>query len=181
MVKIVSEMAKFVKTELTPDTMALYGKKLVIDFHNYTIEEMILAINRGIAGQYGKIYGSVSYDVVCEWLYAYWQEREDFQYREHLSRKSEFKTPINDELIKNIKIPTPEKITQPAQQNRAKTSHTADMVQGWIKKFDKIALKTEHSGSIRFINRYGRMLDVNEYLNHKMEQYQRTKKRHHAP
>jgi len=48
------------------------------EFRLFSVADFRLAINRGVTGQYGKLYDSFDITTICAWLNQYWSERMDF-------------------------------------------------------------------------------------------------------
>jgi len=47
------------------------------EFRLFSVADFRLAINRGVTGQYGKLYDSFDVTTLCGWLNQYWSERMD--------------------------------------------------------------------------------------------------------
>lgn len=63
------------------------------------VEEVALALERGIEGRYGKLYDVFDYSVICSWLDTYWDERVSEREDEQLNLKS---TPVETGLPEEV-------------------------------------------------------------------------------
>ncbi len=54
----------------------------------FTLEEIILCIQNGITGKYGKVYNKLNSEVISTWLDKYYNERMDFIDANHLNLKN---------------------------------------------------------------------------------------------
>lgn len=101
---------------------------------------------------------------------------EEQEYRQQEAyKKREEKIDIDQDVLEVIK-PVINKLTgkkpeQPVKE-REKTTQEV-LVNNWMKQFDTIYFKKESKGAIKMIHRFGKWMDVNAWLNHKLEQYKR--------
>jgi hypothetical protein len=147
-------------------------------------------------GYYGIIYDRVDGAVILEWLMKYDNERdvevEEIRVKENKQLKKELGTPLvldvnnpvyednyifksnmiklRDQLAKN------KKERDDVKQNKAENPKDPvwEMSQIWMTNFNKFHALRPHKIGIngpRFIKRYGRILDVNAYLEHKHWQW----------
>ena len=74
-------------TELSTDQILNYAAQLIKDFWMLRLEEIALVLRKGIKGEYGKVYGKISYMTLCDWLNGYLDSRTNHIDNQHNNQK----------------------------------------------------------------------------------------------
>lgn len=158
------------------------------DFSHLKPDDFKLCFNRAKKGYYGKAYDRIDGMVIFEWLQVYEFEKSDEieHYRDKenvLFKKAANELPTENEIQGAVPMPDWfkssmdelfEKKKVKLEPEVKKTNPFNDMVQSWITRFRQISyLQDDGKTDTRFIRKYGRHFDINEYLNYKQEQYNR--------
>lgn len=158
------------------------------DFSHLKPDDFKLCFNRAKKGYYGKAYDRIDGMVIFEWLQVYEFEKSDEieHYREkenHLLKKAANDLPTDKEIENAVPMPDWfkksmddlfEKKKVKLELEIRKTNPINDMVQSWISRFNKIWLDQDPENGKRFISKYGRHFDINEFLLFKQDQYNRV-------
>ena len=122
LVLVINEFFTIGGAATTPDMLAIIATQIRVNFWMLRISEVIYAISRGMAGKYGKQFGTITYPIIAEYLNAYMEgEREAEVKRRREARDEEIKqtmlTVSDAELYLTAKYSPPEKHekTQPVQ------------------------------------------------------------------
>ena len=154
------------------------------DYSTMKPDDFKLCFTRAKKGYYGKVYDRIDGQVILGWLSQYDFEKADeiehYREKESSNHKIALLAPVHaDECI-----PMPEwfkegmkslfeKKNKEAPASQRKPHPVNDMVQSWINRFNLIWMNQDYEGGKRFIKKYGRHLDINEYLEYKSQQYNR--------
>jgi hypothetical protein len=147
-------------------------------------------------GNYGPLYDRIDGQVILSWLKAYDEER-DYVAAEIASNKNEvYKMESAQLLLPDKSVVEAKKDDEVFTRNMAKLkAHLAtakiarekekrvtkrdvpknqiyEMHQRWIQQFDDLFYLRPVKSKGRFIKRYGKVVDINAYLEYKQWQYQ---------
>lgn len=79
--KVLSDALKFLAHDITPQEIPELSDMYLSSYWYLKIDEVILILKNGIAGNYGKTYGKFTYAVWAEWTNNYFNnERNDYFY-----------------------------------------------------------------------------------------------------
>ncbi|MBO9671992.1 MAG: hypothetical protein J7577_01000 [Sphingobacteriaceae bacterium] len=162
------------------------------DYSHLKPDDFKLCFTRAKKGYFGKSYDRIDGMVIFEWLQQYEFEKSDEieHYREkenHLFKKQASELPTEKEVEGGVAMPEWfkesmkkmfEKTVKPEEKIARKSNPVNDMVQTWIQRFREILLQQDDGNSSRFIKKYGRHMDINEYLQFKQSQYNRIVEYH---
>ncbi len=134
-------------------------------------------------GKYGKFFEGMDGGKILDCLEKYGVEKENeiIEFRAKQSQENKLSSKeINEALLpvlKNVvsKLDVSEKkiIPKPIREK----SDNEKRFDSWMRQFDKIHLRQEHTlGGVRFVKRYGKMLNINSFLEYKLNQYNTYKK-----
>jgi hypothetical protein len=159
------------------------------DYSHLKPDDFKLCFTRAKKGYFGKSYDRIDGMVIFEWLQMYEFEKSDEieHYREKenfLFKKQASELPTEKEIEEAVAMPNwfkegMKKIFEKATVVEAveirKPHPVNDMVQGWIARFREINYLQDDPKKkpSRFIKKYGRHFDINEYLRFKQDQYNR--------
>lgn len=95
LVLVINEFFTIGGAATTPDMLAIIATQIRVNFWMLRISEVIYAISRGMAGKYGKQFGTITYPIIAEYLNAYMEgEREAEVKRRREARDEEIKQTI---------------------------------------------------------------------------------------
>lgn len=164
---------------------------IVEEYHYFKPEDFKLCFKKAMKGHYGKLYDRIDGPVIFEWLNQYDFERTQEVEALQTSHNRELKkieaqplAPVADELsdvaAKHIQIwkdrlqknkVAKEELALGTTDTKS-TNPIYQMHQCWMRQFDLIYQRQKRKdGAIRYIKRYGRMLDISAYLEHKQWQF----------
>lgn len=168
------------------------GAQIIFNTHGLLkIADFALFFNKAKTGQYGKVYDRLDIAVICEWLNRfvadkeeqiefYWKNEQENHNKENVQNllsaatiadsdtAKEYIKKISDE-IKKAKINNVSQIlktSKPIEINDIQKIHSK-----WAADFFNIWSRGERRSGKQFIKKYGRMIDVNEYLERKQYQH----------
>lgn len=159
------------------------------DYSHFKPEDFKLCFNRAKKGHYGKLYDRLDGQIVMGWLMDYDKERdseiEAIHAKENRQLKQLAATLINtpeqpDELFKtNMEILRKQLVNNKLMREKTKDQPKVNydpvylISQEWIKQFHKLHCLRQlgNNKGTKFIKRYGKILDINGYLEHKHWQY----------
>lgn len=156
-------------------------------FNHFTPEDFIMCFNNIKLGKYGKMYEGIDGSKIMEFMRKYDEDfviEEQEYYRKKVDEKRNERVEWSDEVVKAIK-PVLSKMTgQKSEPIKEVKKTPGDIVQGWLRNFDKIYnldsqekwRREKRVENDRFILRFGRIFDQTEWLNKKQEQYNRLTK-----
>lgn len=164
---------------------------LIMEKYNYfRVADFKLCFNNAKTGIYGKVYNRLDGQVIFEWLNAYNNDRMDVAENLNRIKHQEHKTNgyvIAPEVMKVYKevlkeIATDQKTDLPKTDKPLKRHQTqADVfAQKWMRHFDNIfEMKRSYRASTKFgskyIRRYGKAMNMAEFIDYKLEQFARLK------
>lgn len=158
------------------------AKSILKMYWGYKISDFKLCFDRARNGFYGTNFNRIDQEIVMGWIHSYSIERDEevalLRQTESNDKKADAKT-FSSQLVevvlpilKNVveKMSVNEK-RQESKQLRERTE--ADkLANKWMSQFDKYHYKkTIVKGGIRFIKRYGKVMDLTEFLDYKLSQY----------
>lgn len=158
-------------------------------YSSFKIADFALFFSKAKTGYYGKVYDRLDCAVICEWLNvfdadkdeqveAYWKREQgikNLQAAEKLLPPADSETAkvyirrISEDLkqSKFKKVANILKTPEPRPANEMQIIHSA-----WMNEFNRIWEDNfSHQSGKRFIKKWGRMLDINEFLERRQHQY----------
>lgn len=116
LIMILMDLTKYVECHWDQNTVASIAKMIQESFWMLRIDELNYVLNKGINGQYGKIYGKLQYVTLTEWISAYMEgERAETIINEktaanhRLNAKSDLSDVPAEILYLDAKYKAPEK------------------------------------------------------------------------
>jgi len=143
------------------------------DYSVYKIDYFVLCFNRAKKGQYGKVYDRIDGQIIFEWLaqfdYEYSAEIEAERRNESKRIEKQLQAPIEEESLTRMPdwfADSIKKMNEPKPLEQKPINLTDDqiLINGFIQEFNKIHLEGEHQEGKRFIKFKGKMADVTEYI-----------------
>jgi len=158
------------------DTQAWDLSEIVLsEYSNLKIPDFKKCFNNAILGKYGQLFNRLDGQIICLWLNQYCKDQDEeimnFRMAEASKYKNEAKTlpPVLLKVAKKIVSDN----KNVGQKVRVRTENEL-MMDRWINQFDTIYAKRGISDGLKFVFRYGRHLSMDEFLNVKLEQYNRV-------
>lgn len=112
--KILNEALPFLMHELTSDSVIDYARMALKEIPEWKPEDIILCVQRGIAGKYGKSYGKFTFQVLMDWIYQYNTERFDYLEQESVKENELHKK-------EELKVTGQKRYSEPVKMNRFDT------------------------------------------------------------
>lgn len=160
------------------------------DYSHLKPEDFKLCFNRLKKGYYGKLYDRLDGQIILDCLGQYDNERtgeiESIRAKENREYKKLSAAPLlptaeikpDDEVFnRNMKILKDNLAEAKKQREQSKPVEVRkpdpvyEMHQRWMRNFSDIYTLRPVGKGIRIIKRYGKMLDINGYMEHKQYQY----------
>jgi hypothetical protein len=69
--KALNELKNLVKCEADADAVVLWAELIAAKYWYFKAEELLKALYEGASNKYGKTYGALNFQVICEWLDGY--------------------------------------------------------------------------------------------------------------
>jgi hypothetical protein len=147
------------------------------DFEYLKTADLLWFCKEAKKGRYGKLYDRIDCQIIIEWLTTYDEDRmeaakrnkpkPDLSHTPILPKISigEASTPVK--LYERVRAPVEKKI----EAKPVNTDPVYQMHQRWIKQFTDLSIKQSRWKGIRMVQKYGRWMDANAYLDHKQWQY----------
>lgn len=153
----------------TYDSITSCALLLINTYHEWYPKEIILMLRNGMACKYGKPFGKLNTIEVMRWAKEY-DETDRVEYFEAKVKKPKADwRDIDPDLLKGIG--KPEKKLEPKVE-REKTEGEK-LIQQWMKDFDTLSKEQGYfKGSISFVDIDGEKMDIEKYLNYKLNTIQ---------
>lgn len=88
--KLLHNAFSLTATHFSPDQLAMMAAQIRTAFWMLRMEEIIYAINKGVNGQYGKVFGNLTYIHISEWINLYIaQERDTAIHQQRVNEQKE--------------------------------------------------------------------------------------------
>lgn len=84
---LIVELTDFVECRVETSVLVAWGYKLQKTFWRLRLAEIVLAFDKGINGDFGKIYGALKYTDLVEWLNKYEALKSDKAIEKQISHK----------------------------------------------------------------------------------------------
>jgi hypothetical protein len=163
------------------DQQIIQTGQLIAEKYNYfKPEDFKLCFKRAKQGDYGTLYDRLDGQVIMGWLQQYDSERdnevEQIRIAEHKAVIIESGEWLPENRNKYIEVLTKvkERVEAPVKAPLPPMNPIQQMHNRWMNQFTKLANKQNSIGKIskvRFVNKYGKKMDINEYLQYKQNQY----------
>lgn len=86
---VMGTLNKAIGKRLTNDQLKDMGDLIIATWSNRSVAFIMLAIDNGINGRYGKVtWGDINYTMVADWMNHLVNEQEEYSYNLHQSRKN---------------------------------------------------------------------------------------------
>lgn len=166
---------------MTPEQMVLTAELIQAEYHYFKPDEVAMAFRLAATGKFGTIYDRLDSAIIMQWMAEYNALR--MMEAENMSIKASKKPDIETKIESSVNIPPDIKEafkrlyseTEKKVEPKKERPKNDEMVQAWLRQFDKIAMLQNVKGQIKIIKRYGRMMDVSEFLNYKINQLNQFK------
>lgn len=151
-------------------------------YWGYKISDFKLCFDRAKNGFYGTNFNRIDQEIVMGWIHSYSIERDEeialIRQTESNDKKADAKSFSNEvtEVILPILKNSVERISINEKKQDSKSlsarTETDKLANKWMSQFDKYHDKKQIvKGGIRFIRRYGKLMDLTEFLDYKLSQY----------
>lgn len=174
-------LGKTMNTIQVTQTVDLIVKR----YHYFKPADFKLCFERAKFGDYGQMFDRIDGQLILLWLMKYDSERdleiEQIRVNEKKAiteslkedEKSEFVNPVH-EAIKSYFAAKKEKPPEPKESGPIIQNETQIMHNRWMKQFSILRKRQEFNDkkiNRGFVFKYGRYLDINDYLIYKQNQY----------
>lgn len=191
LVKLVADVSKFFNYNRNLNqNQGIQTVNLIVEcFPDYTIEDFIRCFKNMKTGKYGKFFEGMDGGKIidCLELYGIDQANEIIELRRQESErhKQEGRELIQNDIILGALKNAVQKLDankKPVTENKPREKTESEkMFQRWISNFDKIYQRQNPFGQgLKFVKRSGKMMDINEFLEHKIEQFNNYKTKQNA-
>lgn len=176
LVCIINEFLDFVnlKQSMSANQVIQTARLILEDYSQLKPDDFVLFFNKAKKGHFGVAYNRMDGSVIFEWLERYLSEKNEeieairLQEKKHHDKDN---TPL-------VNVPMPNYVKgliSDLQRKKIVTREPIDkiesegdkIVKGWIKEFDE---NSEVIGGKRYFNYNGVQVDVNEYLQIRMNE-----------
>ncbi len=89
------EVSVMIPNELNDAQLRMMAMMTVNNFWHMKIKDILLAMNRGLSGKYGKNYGKFTYTMLSEWINAYDLEKVSYNVQRNLEMKNQIDSTID--------------------------------------------------------------------------------------
>lgn len=189
LVKLVIDVTKFFNYNRTiNEQQCTQTVSLALEcFPDYTIEDFIRCFKNMKMGKYGKFYEGMDGNKILECLEQYGVDKANEIYEFRRKESNEYKLASNEigeallPVLKKVveKLDAKEKIKAPSVPKVRERTENEKRFDKWIEQFETIysqrPIKPGGSKAIKFIKRYGKIMDINTFLNYKLEQFNNYK------
>ncbi len=190
LVHAITELNKFLNFQNIMNTAQIAETALMIlsDYNSLKIEDIRVCFDNGKKGHYGQLFGRMDGQIIMLWLAQYSTDRtneflriKDFNEKQdkiNIAKRDEilFAPPMLEALKNAVKsVEVPKKSEKPVREKSTREK----LIQRFYRQFTKICLYGKNRSldeSYRFILMYGREMNANEYVEFKIEQYERITK-----
>lgn len=194
LVKLINDLLDFFNIGKTMDDGQVIStvNLLLDDYSQLKPDDFMLCFNRAKKGAYGKVYDRIDGQIIFEWVEKYLLERdseiEGLRQSENNRLKKESALPLVCEMgnSEGDAVPMPDWFVVPAKKPAYDVSKPLErkidpvqkMFNGFMAQFDRIHKNSPHplKGG-RFIRRYGRVMNIEDYLAYKELQLRRVTER----
>jgi len=101
--KMLQEFFKFVPNDMTDEMIVSSAEMIIYQFWMVRIDELIMILNKGMKGEYGKLFGKVYYSTIAEWINHY-LEKDRQAHLDLLRQKKKNKTSVIAERSNGDKV-----------------------------------------------------------------------------
>lgn len=143
------------------------------DYWHYKVDHFVLVFNKAKKGYFGKQYDRIDGQVIFSWLEQFDREFssdvESVRSNENKRLQKKLQSPIEEESLTRMPdwfADSIKKMNEPKPLEQKPINLTEDqiLINGFIQEFNKIHLEGEHQEGKRFIKFKGKMVDVTEYI-----------------
>lgn len=165
---------------MTPEQVVLAADLILTDYHYLKADEVAYTFRLAATGRFGKIYDRIDPAVILEWVSEFDSLRTIEAENMTIKASNKPTTQLLIESNGNIPLEVKEAFKRLYSESDKKAEPKKEMpkndeiVQRWLLQFDKIVLRQQPKGAIKIIKRYGRMMDVSEFLNYKFNQLRKN-------
>lgn len=148
------------------------------DYWHYKVDHFVLVFNKAKKGYFGKQYDRIDGQVIFSWLEQFDREFssdvESVRSNENKRLQKKLQAPIGEESLTRMPdwfADSIKKMNEPKPLEQKQIALTDDqiLINGFIQEFNKIHLEGEHQEGKRFIKFKGKMVDVTEYIELKLQ------------
>lgn len=150
------------------------------EFHHLKPQDYKMCFDRAKTGKYGKTYDTLDSRVIFEWLRKYDGEREDEIIAHNRSKSIPPPVPVIKEATGD-RIPIGKLLTDFADvfstkkkaissEKQRPISQNDRLIKSWISKFNQL-FGGRSVGGIKCIEQSGQTMTIDDYLNYRLEKY----------
>jgi hypothetical protein len=88
--KALNELKTLVKCEANADQLVIWAELIAARYWYFKAEELLKVLLEGASGKYGKTYGAVNFQTLCEWLDGYEEEKRKYNEDQALKYKENY-------------------------------------------------------------------------------------------
>lgn len=88
--KALNEIKSLVKCEANADQLILWAELIAARYWYFKAEELLKALLEGATNKYGKTYGALTFQVICEWLDTYEEVKLKISEDQHAATKETY-------------------------------------------------------------------------------------------
>lgn len=103
-VKMFIQVSKLVTFDGDGEVFGFWSKLLLDNFSHLRLQEIGYVLAKGVNGKYGKLYGKLTYNMVCDWINEYdMNERDQICVSDQTNKKNQYKQVVYaPEILKII-------------------------------------------------------------------------------
>ncbi len=149
-------------------------ESILSDYYFLKPTELKYCFDNAKKGRYGNLYDRIDLSVICEWIDSYLMERTDEAIKHSTNAKIEYTKTFDENIGKILAVIK----FEPEQKEVVKTKDVpfTDVYQDWMRLFDKLRRNFEvPQTNGRFIYRYKKALNIEDFFNYKADQLFRVK------
>ena len=158
----IHDLWNLTEATFTKDSVISTADMIINEYPHIRPQEVILFIKNGLAGKYDKTYGKVTPMEVLRWAKEYDNERANyFEFSTIKKQKADWRD-IDTKLFEGIDFSEERAKVKTAQQKNN------EIHQELMREFDKLD-KKQNGRLTSFVSVEDKMMDVTEYINHKLK------------
>ena len=154
---------------LSPEQIVWLAKEIKKDYFYLKPTELKLCFDNAKKGKYGKLYDRLDGMIIYEWIETYLSERTNVVIKQNANEKFENQKKFDDIILPILKSINLEELQKPKEVKPVEKLPHHDFHQKCMRSFDSIRKKhSDPSG--RFIKRFGKFINLEQFIEIKAEQ-----------
>jgi len=160
---------------LSPQQILWLSKEIKKDYYYLKPTELKLCFDNAKKGKYGKLYDRLDGMIIYEWIETYLSERTNVVIKQNSNDKIENQKKFDNIILPILKSINLEELNKPKEVKPPEKLPHHDFHQKCMRSFDLIR-RNYGDKSGRFIKRFGKMINIEEFIEIKVEQLIRVSK-----